>query len=145
MEEFVMFRPTIFASSLLISGLILGCGLHERTPLLSMFPFGKSPNLESKEIESRQKFLVERDPESLRWLLTHRIHNEMSATEVAAILGESGERQFDDSTFKTNGGYYQTTDVGYQWGPDSNGRSIVLFFRDGKLIQFDPNELLKVR
>ena len=139
-----MRRPSttsaLLSLSLLTIAVLSGCESFEQTSLSRMLPFGKKTNLAPQEAEQRQKFMNERDPDAFRWLLSRRIHNEMSAEQVAHVLGESGERRLDDREYKTNGGFYQTTDVGYQWGPDRTGHTVVLFFRDGKLINFDPAE-----
>ena len=132
--------PALLFMSLLTIALLSGCESFEQSSLSRMLPFGKKTNLAPQEVEQRQKFMNERDPEAFRWLLSQRIHNEMSAEQVAHVLGESGERRLNDREYKTNGGFYQTTDVGYQWGPDRTGHTVVLFFRDGKLINFDPAE-----
>ena len=142
------FRTPILFKALLLFGFALfvvigspGCGSPERKSLADKLPFLKHQNDSPQEAEFRQKFVAERDPAAFKWLLTRRIHNEMSVAEVASVLGEAGERRFDDREYKTNGGNYHTTDVGYQWGPDRTGHTVVLFFRDGKLIHFDPAEL----
>ena len=132
--------PVLLTLSLLMIALLSGCGSIEQSSLSRMLPFGNKTNLAPQEAEQRQKFLNDRDPDAFRWLLSQRVHNEMSAEQVAHVLGESGERRPDDREYKTNGGFYQTTDVGYQWGPDRTGHTVVLFFRDGKLINFDPTE-----
>lgn len=132
--------PALLFMSMLTIALLSGCESFEQSSLSRMLPFGKKTNLAPQEVEQRQKFMNERDPEAFRWLLSQRIHNEMSAEQVAHVLGESGERRLNDREYKTNGGFYQTTDVGYQWGPDRTGHTVVLFFRDGKLINFDPAE-----
>ena len=139
-----MRRPStssmLLALSLLSFALLVGCGSIEQTSLARMLPFGNKTNVSPQETEQRQKFMNERDPDAFRWLLSHRIHTEMTPEQVAHVLGESGERRFDDREYKTNGGFYQMTDVGYQWGPDRKGHTVVLFFRDGKLINYDPAE-----
>ena len=132
--------PVLLVLSLLSFALLLGCESFEQTSLARMLPFGNKTNLSPQETEQRQKFMNERDPDAFHWLLSHRIHNEMTAQQVAHVFGEAGERREDDREYKTNGGFYQTTDVGYQWGPDRKGHTVVLFFRDGKLINFDPAE-----
>ena len=132
--------PVLLSLSLFMIALPSGCESLEQTSLARMLPFGKKNNVSPQETEQRQKYMNERDPDAFRWLLTHRIHNEMTVEQVAHVFGESGERRFDDREYKTNGGFYQTTDVGYQWGPDRTGHTVVLFFRDGKLINFDPAE-----
>ena len=133
--------PVLQTLSLLVVALLSGCETLEQSSLGRMLPFGAKTNHSPQATEHRQKFLNERDPDAFRWLLSHRLHNEMSVQQVEHELGESGERRNDDREYKTNGGYYQTTDVGYQWGPDRQGHTVVLFFRDGKLINFDPDEL----
>jgi hypothetical protein len=127
---------------LLTAIVVSGCTPLMRSRLSERLPTKTTTKTSPLEPEYRERFLTERDPEALRWLLSNRIHNEMTVTEVANVLGEKGERRFDDREYKTNGGFYQTTDVGYQWGPDKNGHSVVLFFRDGKLVHFDPAEFL---
>jgi hypothetical protein len=91
--------------------------------------------------EYRYQFQVDRSPEAFNWLLTHCIENGQSVAEVGQVLGETGEREFSDRAMKSHSGHYLETDTGYRWGPDANGRSVVLFFRDGKLVHFDPDEL----
>ena len=142
------FRTPILFKALLLFGFALfvvigspGCGSPERKSLADKLPFLKHQNDSPQEAEFRQKFVAERDPAAFKWLLTHRIHNEMSVAEIASVMGEAGERRADDREYKTNGGNYHTTDVGYQWGPDRTGHTVVLFFRDGKLIHFDPAEI----
>ncbi len=133
--------PVLLALNLIAVVGLAGCESIEQSSLARMLPFGRKTNHSPQEIEQRQKYQSERDPDAFRWLLTHRIHNEMTAEQVAHVFGEAGERRFDDREYKTNGGFYQTTDVGYQWGPDRQGHTVVFFFRDGKLINFDPAEL----
>ena len=60
----------------------------------------------------------------------------MQLHEVEQVLGEPGERETDMSRLKSDG-IYQTTDLVYKWGPDQSGHSVVLFFRDGHLVNFD--------
>ena len=134
-----LFSPLMWC--LLILTALPGCGTIEQSSLGRMLPFGDKTNVAPQEAEQRQKFLTKRDPDAFLWLLAHRVHNEMTVQQVAHVLGEAGERRDDDRAYKTNGGFYQTTDVAYQWGPDSKGHTVVLFFRDGKLVHFDPAEL----
>lgn len=120
---------------------VSGCGSPERKKLADKLPFLKHENDGPQAAEQRQKFVSDRDPAAFRWLLTHGVSNEMSVSEVANVLGEAGERRLDDREYKTNGGNYHTTDIAYQWGPDRTGHTVVLFFRDGKLVHFDPAEI----
>ena len=88
--------------------------------------------------EYRSQFQIEQDPKAMTALLAHLVENGMTVAAVNDALGESGERYHDDQELKKNAGQYQQTDIAFKWGPDSNGRSVILFFRDGKLINFDP-------
>ncbi len=133
--------PVLLALSLITIVGLSGCESIEQTSLSRMLPFGRKVNASPQVIEQRRKFQSERDPDAFRWLLTHRIHNEMTVEQVAHVFGEAGERRLDDREYKTNGGFYQTTDAGYQWGPDRTGHTVVLYFRDGRLINFEPAEL----
>lgn len=118
--------------------LICGCAAIDWQDPLNL---GVSPVHESEAIagDYRMQYLTQRDPKALNWLLAHRVVNGMTVAAVGEALGERGEDVVDDAALKT-GGYYLQTDDGYSWGPDTNGRSVVLFFRDGKLVNFDPDE-----
>jgi len=117
-----------------------GCSSALRSDMSPFKAFRGGDESEKVATEMRQRFLVERDSKALAWLLQNRVHNEQTVHEVGQILGEPGERLSNDGEYKRHSGFYYETDVGYQWGPDQNGRSIVLFFRDGKLVHFDPKE-----
>lgn len=131
-----MLRRLLAAAGLLLVA-SLGCaGL----PVLP--GFSNDIHTESDIAAHRYQFQTERDPAALTWLLANGIHNGQSIAEVGQILGETGEREYADRELKTTGdGHYLETDVAYRWGPDANGRTIILFFRDGKLVNFDPSEL----
>jgi hypothetical protein len=92
------------------------------------------------EVEYRDRYLTTKDPAALRWLLEHRIHSGMSVADVNLVLGEDGERQYNDQWIKTKGGYYRTGDEVYHWGPDNEGRGLYLVFRDEQLVNFDPED-----
>ncbi len=64
----------------------------------------------------------------------------MPRGEISQILGEDGERVHDDARFKRNGGHYRENDAIWKWGPDNKGQSLFLAFRDGKLVNFDPDQ-----
>lgn len=89
--------------------------------------------------EHRARFLETRNAEDLQWLLKNSIQSGMSRGEVAQVFGEQGERVRRDSRYTRNGGHYRENDVLYKWGPDNEGRTILLAFRDDKLVNFDPD------
>lgn len=88
--------------------------------------------------EMRDRVQRDRDPDAIKWLLRHRVRPGMSLGDVKQILGEDGERIFDDARYK-NRGTFRQTDRTYKWGPFSDSSTIVLIFRDGKLFNFDPD------
>ena len=92
------------------------------------------------EEQYRRQYQTSRDPEAMRWLLAHRIESGMSVVDVNHVLGEEGTRALNDRWVKTNGGHYRSGDVVYKWGPENQGKSVYLVFRDGHLVNFDPNE-----
>jgi hypothetical protein len=106
----------------------------------SIFTGLQSPQRTADSATYRQRYLTNRDPEALRWLMGNAIQQGMTVGDVSEALGQEGEREFDDHRLKTGGHHYRATDVAYRWGPDSNGHAVYLFFRDDKLLNFDPEQ-----
>jgi len=90
--------------------------------------------------QHRARFLESRDAADLRWLLREGVRSGMSRSEVAQVLGEAGQPVDRDFRFKRNGGHYQERDRLWKWGPDHQGQSVLLAFREGTLVNFDPEE-----
>lgn len=101
--------------------------------------FGAKPNVHEEETH-RQSYQNTRDPEDLRWLLSNRISSGMTVSEVGRVIGEEGRRLYDDTWIKKGGGYYQSGDEAWKWEQDRNGQSLILVFRDGRLVNFDPSD-----
>jgi hypothetical protein len=101
------------------------------------------PDAESEQREEqhhRTSYQTDRDPDALRWLLANRITTGMMVADVNNVLGEEGQREFNDRRFKTNDGLYRIGDTVYRWGPDSSGTSLYLVFRNDRLINFEPRD-----
>lgn len=130
---------TEWALAVLLAGLLAGCEtLHNAgVPGLEQYVKDEAAITAPKY---REQFQVDRDPVAFNWLLRNRVRTGMTVGEVSEALGDSGEEFLNSQGLKKNANEYQTTDVAYRWGPDSQGRSVILFFRDGKLIQFNPND-----
>lgn len=86
--------------------------------------------------EMRDRVQRDRDPEAVKWLLRNRVKPGMSLGDVEQVLGEDGERIYDDARYKNRGSFRQT-DRTYKWGTFSDASTIILIFRDGKLFNFD--------
>ena len=97
------------------------------------------PAVFEKQNSQRELFSLHRDHKAFYWMLANRVSNGMPLREVEEVFGESGEYTTEFSQLKADG-LYQTTDSAYKWGPDSAGRSAVLFFRDGRVINFNPSD-----
>jgi hypothetical protein len=95
---------------------------------------------QARNAQWREKFRSDGDPEALRKLLANNLENGMPLKQVNDVLGQPGVREFDDERFRVNSVVYQSGDVAYRWGPDRNGRSVILFFREDRLVGFDASE-----
>lgn len=93
-----------------------------------------------QEDEYRVKFQKSGDPAAARWLLAHRVKNAMPRKEVEKIFGQSGRFEPSDRTLKANSNAYRIGDKTYVFGPDSQGNSYHLVFRENRLVGFDPAE-----
>lgn len=103
------------------------------------FSNGQSRKEQAEAEVYREKYLIEQSPESLRWLLANVVESGMTVEEVNRQLGQVGERLYEDKKYKL-AGEYQEEDIGYRWGPTSDGEVVILFFREGGLVNFDPSE-----
>ena len=115
-----------------------GCGLFSARNLPDFDDmFGVKAGVRDEE-QHRQSYQKSRDPEDLRWLLANRISSGMSVSEVGRIIGQEGRRLYDDTWIKSGAGYYQSGDEAWKWEQDRNGQSLILVFREGRLVNFDP-------
>ena len=119
--------------------LLTGCESMPNVGLSSL-TFGTGDALRQQEEKHRKQYQETRDPAALDWLFANVVTSGMTQSEITRILGEEGRRVYDDGRFKNEGGHYQIDDDFWKWGPDSEGRTICLGFRDGHLVNFDPNE-----
>jgi len=121
----------------LLAAVVCGCGTISVPNLPDMSNmFGAKSSIRDEEVH-RQRYQKDRDPAELRWLLANRIKSGMSVAEVGRTLGEDGHQLFNDDWIKTGGGYYQSGDKAWKWEQDRNGQSLILVFREGRLVNFD--------
>jgi hypothetical protein len=102
--------------------------------------FGSTEAGPRAEEEHRREYVNTHSSKSIRWLLNHCVKQGMSYDQVSRILGEEGEREPNDRWLKTSGANIRIDDQVYKFGPDSEGHMLYLFFRDDRLINFDPSE-----
>lgn len=140
-------RLPAFSSILMLLALAAmqaGCssiGGDDSTGGLSQFafPLPNGKQRMAEEVENRKKFVEDRDPEAMRWLLVNRIRQGMTLADVNRVLGVVGEREFTDKWIKSNRPFRAGDNV-YRWGPDNNGRSVYLVFREDQLVNYDSSE-----
>ena len=134
-------RCLMFTGSLLTAiGTLSGCQALHEAGVPGMQAFLDTQGQLREEEQQRQQYVTTQDPQAFRWLLANRIDTGMTRGEVERVLAQEGGREWNDRKFKTHGGHYRSSDVIYRFGPDSEGWSIYLGFRDGKLINYDPRE-----
>jgi len=85
----------------------------------------------------RKRYRETHDRKALHWLLSHRIESGMSYGDVCKIIGEDGTREGRDTWLKAKGGAFQLGDEVYAFGPDSEGQTVYLAFREDRLYNFD--------
>jgi hypothetical protein len=90
------------------------------------------------EEEYRRDYVKTHSRKSMRWLLAHCVRPGMSYEKVCHALGQEGERE-TDRTLKTTGINVRIDDDVYSF-EDNEGRALKLFFRDDRLINFDPTD-----
>ena len=130
-----------FPAAVLITALLIGgcTTLHNAgVPGLDIY-VREDPKAIAFEKEQREKFMVDRDHKAFYWLLSHQIANGMTLHEVEEILGGAGEYISDIDYSKTTGSH-QLTDVAYKWGPDNKGRSVIIFFRENHVSNYEQKD-----
>ena len=140
----VHFVGRISAAAILLAGVSLlianGCGTLNGTGVASLDGFTREKGNIREEETQRQRFREERDPAAMRWLLANRVHTSMTVEDVEQVFGEPGVREVGDRWIKKSNGLYHEGDVIYKWGPDNEGHTVYLAFRDGHLVNFEPDD-----
>jgi hypothetical protein len=100
--------------------------------------FARNNKSHEREVESyRTQWQTRRDKAAIRWLLATQIHNGLTPDEVSTRLGEIGTKEQNTREFKREGDGFRVDDEFYKFGPDREGESYYLAFREGHLVQFD--------
>jgi hypothetical protein len=119
---------------------LTGCESPSWTHSLNESFNAKEEGRPRTEEEHRKEYIATHSRKSMRWLLAHRVNTGMSYQNVCHVLGEDGKREERDRWLKTGGVNIRIDDEVYSFGPDSDGRILYLFFRDDRLINFEPEE-----
>ena len=129
-----------YVSLVVVSVAIFGCesGLRNlKIPgVSSQAELAAETRLEAKK---RDRFQESKSPEAIRWLLSKRIQTGMTLSEVNRVIGQDGLRRWNDAQFKSRNAGVLATDETWAWGPDEKGNSYFLFFRNDRLVNFDPS------
>ena len=142
-----MFRQCIriLAPGLFVTILGSGCESLHNAGVPGLERYVKADPVKLKKAQSqRDQFVENRDHKALYWLLSNTVQTGMRLGEVEQALGEPGEFEPDTSRYNSDG-VYQTTDTAYRWGPDNQGYSAILFFRDGYVVNFNPKDFATPR
>lgn len=133
-----VFRPATLLGGLLVCLAGLGCestGLN--TSLLETL--AGRPVVSEKEMARRRAAYIEHhNREDLYWLLQNCVTTGMGVHEVAAVVGETPELEPHSQWLKQAD--FRVDDKVYKFGPDSQGQSVYLLFREGRLINHNPDE-----
>ncbi|MBI1314058.1 hypothetical protein GC176_22410 [bacterium] len=136
MNRIRRFPVLIFA----MAASVCGCSSISNPGVNSLASLFDTESQQREEELHRSRFQETRSPSDLQWLMRNCIQTGMTPTEISRVIGEDGERVFDDSWIKTRGGHYYAGDHTWKWGPDRKGNSIYLVFRNNKLVNFNPDE-----
>jgi hypothetical protein len=124
----------------LMALVLTGCESASWTHTLNESFAAKPERGPRTEEEHRREYIATHSRKSLRWLLAHRVKPGMSYNDVCHMLGEDGTREERDRWLKTSGINIRIDDEVYAFGPDSENRTLYLFFREDRLINFDPTD-----
>jgi hypothetical protein len=136
----VQFKIIRFAFALFVAGVVAGCESPSWTHSLNESFGAKEKSGAGTEEQHRQEYADTHSRESLNWLLSHCVKPGHSYKQVCDILGEEGTHEPNDRLRKAHGETYRIDDEVYAFGPDSNGRTLYLAFREDRLVNFDPEE-----
>lgn len=100
---------------------------------------GGGSSRQEDESRYRKEYQTTRSRKALRWLLANRLEAGMPFEDVSHVIGEKGALEENSGWLKSKRGTYRVDDKAYRYGPDDRGEVIYLFFRDGKLVNYDPN------
>ncbi len=120
--------------------LLCGCSSISTAGTNSFASLFDTESAEREAEAHRSKYQASRSPADLQWLMRNCVESGMTPGEINRVVGEQGQRIYDDDWIKTRGGHYQSGDHTWKWGPDREGNAVYLVFRENRLVNFDPDE-----
>lgn len=93
---------------------------------------------EKEQAQRRAAYIENHNREDLYWLLQNCVTTGMGVHEVAGVIGETPELEPHSQWLKQAD--FRVDDKVYKFGPDSQGQSVYLLFREGRLINHNPDE-----
>ena len=130
---------SVLVLAVLLATTTIGCkSLDTEQMMANLLP---APSVRHEDVVMhRRRFQQDRTSADFRWLLANATRTGMSPKDVGEVLGESGQKVMNDTWIKSSGGHYRASDEVYKWGPDDEGKTVYLIFRDNQLVNFDPSE-----
>ena len=130
--------PRIWSGLLVFACLLLASCETLKAPGSTADWFARNNKGHEREVQAyRTQWQTRRDGDAVRWLLSTQIHNGLTPEEVNERLGDIGELEVNSQVFKQQGEGFRVDDEFYRYGPDREGRTHYLGFREGKLVNFD--------
>lgn len=130
----------ILLGTVILFGTVSGCESFGEIKLPGMTTSAELNQEKKLAQEHREQFQINGSPEAIRWLKANRIQTGMSLQTVEQVIGNPGERVYDDDRYKARDDRYHIGDETYKWGPDSNGNSHLLVFRNNRIVNYNPKE-----
>jgi protein involved in sex pheromone biosynthesis len=137
-------RPLTCLCLMLLAGMMVGCQSMKPDSLVDKIV---NPNREAdekhkeEENQHRMSYQESHNSEDAEWLLANCVHTGLTVKEINHIMGEEGVEEEFPKKYLTKDGHYLTSDNVYKWGPDSSGKTYVLVFREGLLVNYDFHQL----
>lgn len=129
-------KPIHVCALFLLVTVLGGCSAVDQQVLKWM----PAPPPDGKADDMRMEYQETGSPAAVRWLLAHSVKQGMEPAEVGEAIGDPGHRVENNGWITNDGGGFQIGDEVYKWGPDNDGNSYFLVFREHKLVNFDPRE-----
>jgi hypothetical protein len=121
---------------LLVAACCCGCESPGWVKSLGKALGSSSEEAAQAEQRHQEEYVATRSRSAMHWLLANRIESGMAYLDVCRVMCQEGSAEPAERWVKGQG--YQVGDEVYRFGPDNQGQSVYLVFREGRLVNFDP-------